>query len=88
MDFNDSPEEAAYRAKAVCVANTFRCKLPHKKAFFAVLTDERNAGLFSDEERAVIAAHVPWTRILADTDTVLHGRRLSWKASDDSGASG
>jgi len=65
----------AYTQKAVCVANTFRCKLPHKKAFFAVLTDDRNAGLFSDDERAVIDAHVPWTRILADTETVLHGRR-------------
>ena len=65
----------AYAQKAVCVANTFRCKLPHKKAFFAVLTDERNAGLFSDEEHAIITAHVPWTRILADTETVLHGRR-------------
>ena len=30
---------AAYEQRAVCVANTFRCKLPHKKAFFAVLTD-------------------------------------------------
>ena len=57
------------------MANTFRCKLAHKKAFFAVLTDERNESLFSDEERAIVAAHVPWTRILADTDTVLHGRR-------------
>ncbi|HEU4939149.1 MAG TPA: circularly permuted type 2 ATP-grasp protein [Vicinamibacterales bacterium] len=65
----------AYAQKAVCVANTFRCKLPHKKAFFAVLTDDRNAGLFSDEERAIIDAHVPWTRILADTETVVHGRR-------------
>jgi len=65
----------AYAQKAVCVANTFRCKLPHKKAFFAVLTDERNAGLFSDEEHAIITAHVPWTRILTDTETVLHGRR-------------
>jgi len=65
----------AYAANAVCVANTFRCKLAHKKAFFAVLTDERNVSLFSDDERAIIAAHIPWTRILADTDTVLHGRR-------------
>jgi len=65
----------AYADKAVCVANTFRCKIPHKKAFFAVLTDERNEGLFSADERAIIAAHVPWTRILADIDTVLHGRR-------------
>src|SRR5206468_3623991 len=65
----------AYAERAVCVANTFRCKLAHKKAFFAVLTDERNEALFSDDERAVIAAHVPWTRVLADAETVLNGRR-------------
>jgi uncharacterized circularly permuted ATP-grasp superfamily protein len=66
---------AAYTQRAVCVANTLRCKIPHKKAFFAVLTDDRNAALFSDEERAIIAAHVPWTRVLADTETMLQGRR-------------
>ncbi len=59
----------AYTANAVCVANTFRCKIPHVKAFFAVLTDERNARLFSAEERALITRHVPWTRMLADTRT-------------------
>ena len=32
----------AYEQRAVCVANTFRCKIAHKKAFFAVLTDERS----------------------------------------------
>src|SRR3984893_15491334 len=35
----------AYTANAVCVANTFRCKIPHVKAFFAVLTDEQNGAL-------------------------------------------
>ncbi len=65
----------AYTERAVCVANTFRCKLAHKKAFFAVLTDERNDALFSEAERAAIRAHVPWTRVLADTDTVMGGRR-------------
>ena len=34
----------AYTANAVCVANSFRCKIPHVKTFFAVLTDERNGG--------------------------------------------
>jgi uncharacterized circularly permuted ATP-grasp superfamily protein len=67
----------AIEANAVCVANTLRCKLAHKKAFFAVLTDERNASLFSPAERAAIAAHVPWTRLLADTDTIRDGRRES-----------
>ncbi len=36
----------AYAARAVCVANTFRCKLAHKKAFFAVLTDPRTRRCF------------------------------------------
>jgi hypothetical protein len=52
----------AYRAHAVCMVNSFRSKLIHKKAIFAVLTDERHAALFSDAERAAIRKHVPWTR--------------------------
>jgi uncharacterized circularly permuted ATP-grasp superfamily protein len=56
----------AYERRAVCVANTFRCKIPHKKAFFAVLTDPANASLYSADERTVIDASVPWTRLLSD----------------------
>ena len=59
----------ACRARAVCMANSFRCKIPHKKAFFAILTDERFAGLFSDDERALVAAHVPWTRVVREGHT-------------------
>lgn len=67
---------AAYEARAVCVANTFQCKLAHKKAFFAVLTDPRNAHLFSESERAMIAAHVPWTRLVCDDRTERRGRQM------------
>lgn len=63
----------ACESRAACVANTFRCKLAHKKAFFAVLTDPRNARLFSPMEHAVIAAHVPWTRVMADASTEKDG---------------
>jgi uncharacterized circularly permuted ATP-grasp superfamily protein len=52
----------AYRAGAICMVNSFRSKLIHKKALFAVLTDERFAHLFDDAEREAIRAHVPWTR--------------------------
>lgn len=52
----------AYRAGAVCMVNSFRSKVIHKKALFAVLTDARYANLFSSEEREAITAHVPWTR--------------------------
>ncbi len=66
----------AYTANAVCVANTFRCKIPHVKAFFAVLTDERNAALFSSEEKAVIRNHIPWTRVVADGRTLHYGESI------------
>src|SRR5208337_4199944 len=39
----------AYEAQAVCTANNFRCKIPHVKAFFAVLTEHKNAKLFTSE---------------------------------------
>ena len=66
----------AYAANAVCVANTFRCKIPHVKAFFAVLTDERNGALFSHQERELIRRHIPWTRVVADTGTAHYGEHI------------
>ena len=60
----------ACAARAVCMANSFRCKLAHKKAFFAVLTDPENEHLFSPAELAVIRSHVPWTRVLDDVEVV------------------
>lgn len=66
----------AYTSQSVCVANNFRCKIPHVKAFFAVLTDEKNANYFSNEERALIREHVPWTRVVADVKTEYHGQPI------------
>jgi hypothetical protein len=54
----------AYRAGSICMVNSFRSKLIHKKALFAVLTDQRRAGLFSREEQEAIRKHVPWTRLV------------------------
>ena len=91
----------AYTANAVCVANTFRCKIPHVKAFFAVLTDEQNGALFSHDEREVIRRHIPWTRVVADVKTAHYGspiellsfirkerQNLVLKPSDEYGGSG
>jgi uncharacterized circularly permuted ATP-grasp superfamily protein len=66
----------AYAANAVCVSNTLRCKIPHVKSFFAVLTDERNSGLFSIAERAIIHKHIPWTRVVADVKTGHYGEPI------------
>jgi hypothetical protein len=100
------PEECAallkaYTANAVCVANTFRCKIPHVKAFFAVLTDEQNGALFSHDERELIKKHIPWTRVVADVKTAHYGHtvellafirkereNLVLKPSDEYGGSG
>jgi hypothetical protein len=66
----------AFAAGAVCVANNFRCKIPHVKAFFAVLTDEKNASLFSAEEREIIRQHVPWTRVVQDVKSDYEGKPI------------
>lgn len=71
----DHPVLRAVREGAVCMANGFRCKLLHKKASLAVLSDERNARLFGPEERAAIARHVPWTRVVEE-------RRTTWQGSE------
>lgn len=72
-------EHAVYRAlsdRSVCMINTFRSKVPHKKASFAILTDERFAGLFTKEQLDVVAAHVPWTRTVKQTKTTFHGTEI------------
>ena len=60
----DSPVVRAVREGAVCMVNPFRCKLLHKKASLAVLSDERQAPLLTLDEQAAISAHVPWTRVV------------------------
>ena len=66
----------AYRAGAICMVNSFRSKLIHKKALFAVLTDERHAQLFNEDERAAIIAHIPWTRRVRAEKTIHQGKEI------------
>jgi hypothetical protein len=66
----DHPIIDALRARAVCVVNPFTCKLLHKKASFAIVSDERNAHLLTATERQTIGAHIPWTRTVAERTTI------------------
>ena len=66
----------AYRAGAVCMVNSFRSKLIHKKALFAVLTDPAYARLFTAEELEVIRQHVPWTRKVREGKTDKDGAEI------------
>lgn len=63
----------AVRERAVCMVNPFACKILHKKASLAVLSDERNAELFTPQQRQVIAANVPWTRVVEERRTAFGG---------------
>ena len=66
----------AYRAGSVCLVNSFQSKLVHKKAIFAVLTNERYKHLFDTAEQIAIHAHVPWTRRFREEQTEYKTERI------------
>jgi uncharacterized circularly permuted ATP-grasp superfamily protein len=90
------PLVQAYRERAVCVVNSFRSELAHKKAMFGLLTDESVTAKFPAAERKAIRDHVPWTRLVAAGKTTYEDRpidlpefiaqnreRLALKPNDD-----
>ena len=90
------PLVQAYRDRAVCVVNSFRSELAHKKAMFGLLTDETLTAKFPASERKAIREHVPWTRLVAAAKTSYGDRvvdlpefisqnreRLTLKPNDD-----
>ena len=71
-----SPVFRALQDGNVCMINAFRSKIAHKKANFAILTDERYSRMFTSEQLAMIDAHVPWTRRVLDADTTCRGKKI------------
>jgi uncharacterized circularly permuted ATP-grasp superfamily protein len=81
----------AYVAGAVCVVNSFRAKLLHKKMSLALLSDERFERLYTPAQRAAIRRHVPWTRrVRPELADEIAGRRqtLVLKPNDEYGGKG
>jgi hypothetical protein len=72
----DNPIFRAVRERKVCMVNDPRCKLLHKKASLAVMTDERNAHLFDAGMRDAIRQCVPWTRVVEERQTEHGGKRV------------
>jgi uncharacterized circularly permuted ATP-grasp superfamily protein len=66
----------AYRHRLCPFVNSFRCRLSEDKALFAILTDEAFANLLSEDERALVAAALPWTRRVAERRTLKDGREV------------
>lgn len=92
------PLVRAYRDRAVCVVNSFRSELAHKKAIFALLTDEAVTVGFPAAERRAIRDYIPWTRVVSSTYTnygnkkidlpeftLKNREKLVLKPNDDSG---
>jgi hypothetical protein len=70
------PLVQAYRDRAVCVVNSFRSELAHKKAMFGLLTDETVTAKFPIAERKAIREHVPWTRLVSATKTTYNDKTI------------
>jgi hypothetical protein len=66
----------AYRHHLCPFVNSLRCRLSEDKAFFAILTDEAYAHLMSEEERALVARTLPWTRRVEERRTLCDGARV------------
>jgi uncharacterized circularly permuted ATP-grasp superfamily protein len=71
-----APLIRAYKHGNVCVVNSFRAKLLHKKMIFALLSDDRYARYFDKEERKAIRDHIPWTRQVADGPSTYRGKAI------------
>lgn len=75
--FDDShPLIKAYRSQKVCMANSFRVKVAHKKAGFAILSDERYSHLFTQEQQEIIRRHIPWTRRVRQEKTTYENSEI------------
>lgn len=95
------PLARAYAERKVCMCNSFRAKVAHKKAGFAILSDPQYAWLFSAEQVEVIRKHIPWTRLVRRGSTTFAGaerdlvellrderERFVLKPNDEYGGSG
>jgi hypothetical protein len=95
------PLARAYADGRICMANSFRTKIAHKKAGFAILSDPRYAHLFTPAEIKVVERHIPWTRCVTRGGTTFESEehdlislieqereRLVLKPNDDYGGHG
>jgi hypothetical protein len=63
-DLSEGDLTAAYRDGAICLVNPPRARVANNKKLMALLEDPRFAHLVKPREAEVIAATVPWTRVL------------------------
>ena len=69
----EHPLIRAYKQGRVCMANSFRTKVVHKKSGFAILDDPSYEHLFDPGELELIRKHIPWTRLVRPARTTFRG---------------
>jgi hypothetical protein len=70
------PLVRAYDDGNVLMANSFRSKIPHKKASLAILSDKQFAHIFTDKQLEIINSHIPWTRVLREGKTTYNSQTV------------
>jgi hypothetical protein len=63
-DLAEGDLTAAYRDGRICVVNPPRARVANNKKLMALLEDPRFSHLLTAQEAEVVAASIPWTRIL------------------------
>ncbi len=66
----------AYKDGKICLVNPLNSKLAGKKSLMAVLQSEEMAPRLTEEERAIIKKHIPWTRIVKSGETDYRGEKV------------
>ena len=75
--FDDThPFIRAYADGNIFMANSFRVKIGHKKASFAILTDEKYRHLFTTDQLEIIKKHIPWTRKVEECKTKFNKKEI------------
>lgn len=67
----------AFKDHNVCVVGSFRSDVGFSKTAFAVLHDPKFARFFTETEKKLAEAHVPWTRQFADAECEYRGRQAN-----------
>jgi hypothetical protein len=70
------PLLGAYRDGAICMVNSPRSKLLHKKGLLALLSDRQLGLELSSEEQSVVDASIPWTRLVRSEETMYESERV------------
>ncbi len=67
----------AFKDHNVCVVGSFRSDVAFNKKIFGVLHNPEFARFFTEEERALVERHVPWTRAFDGSECEYRGRTIN-----------